>query len=258
MDTFKSSVSFASLEPLRERLRNHEVYGAVRTIEHMRIFMAHHAYCVWDFMCLLKSLQQIVAPTSCPWIPRENPRVTRFINEIVLAEECDEIPSPDGEQRYLSHFEIYCHAMLEVGADPDEVLTFAGVAYANNVESALSSGIAPDCVRDFIGTTFSFIDSGKSHVIASAFALGREDAVPYMFTSLLREMKVTAEQAPMVHYYLQRHIDIDGDSHGPLAFTLLDSLCNADPVLLDEAEQTAIQALEARIALWDEIYQRLR
>ena len=35
-------------------LANHKIYGAIETIEDLRIFMAHHIFCVWDFMNLIK------------------------------------------------------------------------------------------------------------------------------------------------------------------------------------------------------------
>ena len=88
-------------------------------------------YSVWDFMSLLKALQQHAAPAAVPWLPGGNGPVQRFINEIVWQEESDEVPA-DGGVQYLSHFEMYLAAMREVGAD------------VSAVESFLDS---PQCVR---------------------------------------------------------------------------------------------------------------
>ena len=48
----------ARIAPLRERLTAHPLYAAIRTQEHLRLFMESHVYAVWDFMSLLKALQQ--------------------------------------------------------------------------------------------------------------------------------------------------------------------------------------------------------
>ena len=44
----------------------HPLYGAVRTREHIRIFMKHHVFAVWDFFTLLKRLQ---AEVTCVTVP---------------------------------------------------------------------------------------------------------------------------------------------------------------------------------------------
>ena len=46
-----------TIKPLIEKIVNHKLYPAIKTMEHMKIFMQYHVYAVWDFMSLLKSLQ---------------------------------------------------------------------------------------------------------------------------------------------------------------------------------------------------------
>ena len=43
-----------TIEEASNALANHKIYSAIETIEDLRIFMAHHIYCVWDFMNLIK------------------------------------------------------------------------------------------------------------------------------------------------------------------------------------------------------------
>ena len=71
--------------------------------------MEHHVFAVWDFMSLLKKLQELYAPHGSPWVPNSNGNVVRFINEIVTEEESDKAYDDLGNS-YISHFEIYLNA----------------------------------------------------------------------------------------------------------------------------------------------------
>ena len=51
-----------------------------------------------------------------------------------------------------------------------------------------------------------------------------------MFRALLERINITEQQAPVFFYYLQRHIQMDGESHGPLTMLLLNELGGSDPV----------------------------
>lgn len=241
-----------SLVPLQQTLQSHPLYGAVRTLPQLRVFMAHHVYPVWDFMSLLKSLQAAVAPAQVPWAPQGNTALRRFINEIVLGEECDEGP-PDAEGRstWLSHFELYAMAMREVGANPAPAQRLAQLASAHGLEHALTQVKVPLPAREFMRSTFGFIASGKPHVVAAAFAFGREEPIPDMFRALLARLGTRRDRAPAFHYYLERHIHLDEGSHGPLALRLVDELVGGDAQRLAEAQAAAQAALRARIALWD-------
>ncbi|MFN8709412.1 MAG: DUF3050 domain-containing protein [Planctomyces sp.] len=105
---------------LRSDLLQHRVYGSIRSVPDLRLFMSHHVFAVLDFMWLLKRLQQDVCCTAIPWIPAPDPGLARFVNEIVLAEETDE----DGHGGHCSHFELYLGAMQDIGASVKPVSNF--------------------------------------------------------------------------------------------------------------------------------------
>lgn len=243
------------VDSLDRQLFNHPLYSAIQSLEDLRLFMDHHVYAVWDFMSLLKYLQQRAAPASFPWKPRGSASARFFINEIVLAEESDiGIPDAHGNPTYLSHFELYCDSMREVGADPSPAIRFAGVAADQSIDAAYSLNVAPPTARAFMESTFGFIASDKPHIVAAVFALGREHIIPEMFRSFLTKMHITAQKAPAFHYYLKRHIELDETTHAPLALKMVNEFIGSDTARLHEAEEAAYAAVESRIKLWDGVF----
>ena len=101
----------AEIEPLRQQLINHDLYKSIQTIDDLHVFMGHHVFAVWDFMSLLKSLQQKLTCTTLPWMPVGNANTRYLINEIVLGEESD----VDADGNRTSHFELYLAAMQQAG-----------------------------------------------------------------------------------------------------------------------------------------------
>jgi hypothetical protein len=247
----------AFIAGLRDRLAQHPIYAELRTLVDLRVFMSHHVHSVWDFMSLIKYLQHSVAPARWPWVPGRDATVQRFINELVLEEETDEAgPGAPGE--FASHFQLYLGAMREIGADAETPFRFVTMAGEQGIETALASGLAPLPSARFNRQTFDLIESGKPHVVAAALALGREHVIPAMFRAFLAQMSIGESDAPVFHYYLNRHIHLDEDFHAPLSLRLLEALCGGDPVKLEEARQAAILAVDARIEFWDGVRDAIR
>lgn len=242
----------AATAELRQQLREHPVYDKLRTLEDLRIFSEHHVFAVWDFMSLLKSLQQRLTCVTLPWRPAKNPTLARFINEIVWGEESD--VNERGEP--TSHFEMYRAAMQEVGADAGAMDVFlAALDGLDDVDRAARSAAVPQHVRAFLNFTFGLIGEGEAHKIAAAFTFGREDLIPDLFISILRSTKEGKDSPayPKFLYYIERHIEVDGDEHGPLALLMVRELCGDDERKWAEAEAVAKASLWARIKLWDGI-----
>jgi hypothetical protein len=236
------------INSFRNQLENHPIYEAVSTIHDLRCFMEHHVYSVWDFMSLIKYLQSQVAPTHYPWTPQGDGDVRRFINELVLEEESD---STHQSGKHSSHFELYHKAMEEVGANTEVSHQFVKSVQNEGITAALSLTGVPEPSRKFTTTTFQFIENNKPHQVAAALALGREHIIPGMFRSILKKIGVSEKEAPIFHFYLNRHIHLDEDFHAPLSLRLLNSLCDGDETRIDEAISAAKEAVSARITFWD-------
>jgi hypothetical protein len=250
-----STVTYSTdIGAVRERLVEHPLYGRLRTLPAVQVFMKHHVFAVWDFFSLLKRLQRTVTGIEVPWQPPANATYARLINSIVLGEESDE----DGRGGYGSHFELYLEAMEEVGADTEPIQSYRAelLAGADPLEALTAAGV-PGRVDEFVSHTLSLALHGQDHEVAASFCYAREDVIPDMFEPVVESLAAAGQEVPRLAWYLDRHITLDHDEHGPLAQQLLNSMCGDDEDLLAGADQAAVASLEARIALWDGILEEI-
>ena len=240
-----------SLTPLKQKLGNHPIFERINSIEELKVFMEHHVFAVWDFMSLLKKLQKDLVPSGSPWVPNPNGNLVRFINEIVMEEESDQAYSNGAEISYTSHYQIYLDAMTEVGASTETISRFVEMVKSEGIKSAMQKIDLPEPSRLFMSHTFKLIDEGKSHEIASSFAIGRESIVPLMFQRILDQSRLEDDQVPVFRYYLVRHAELDGDHHGPMAHKLLENMSAGDRKIQQEIIDQARKSIEQRIFFWD-------
>ena len=239
-------------------LHRHPLPQAITSIADLRLFMEHHVFAVWDFMLLLKSLQQHLAPSGVPWVPPLHPEIAGLVNSLVAEEECDLVPENLGGPLHLSHFAIYRLAMVEIGADTVVIDAVLQQASRGDLAGAVRHRGIPAPSARFLRTTQDFISSGEVHALAAAFAYGRELLVPDLFRGLLDRLTVLELPCPTLRWYLERHIVLDGDSHGPLAETMVLTLAGNDPAAHQTVQTVRRQVLADRSAFWDAIELQLR
>lgn len=241
---------------LRKELNEHSLYKNLQVSKDINIFMESHVYAVWDFMSLLKAIQIDLTTVTTPWIPKKNSNLVRFINEITLAEESDF----DKDGVIKSHFEMYLDAMREMGASTTKIENFIDqISKSNSVQDTLANMEILPSVKEFVLQTFSVINSNETHKIAAAFTFGREDIIPDMFLKIVAEASSDSTKSfDSFTYYLERHIELDGDEHGPLSLKMIEELCGNDNQKWEEVLVVAKQSLQARINLWSGIEQSLK
>ena len=242
----------ASLKPLTNQLINHSLYNNINTPEQLQIFMEHHVFAVWDFMSLLTALQEILTKTTNPWLPVGNPETRYLINEIVLAEETD--INIQGKRQ--SHFEMYLDAMAAAGANKKKVEDFLlQINHGTDIFLIIATSNLPVSIKQFLKHTFEVVYSRQPHKIASAFTFGREGLIPDMFSAIIEKVQKNfpEDDLSLFKYYFDRHIELDSDEHGPMAFNMVSDLCGDDERKWEEVKLTAERSLESRIKLWDGI-----
>ena len=232
----------------RKSLLQHSVYQQIQSLEDLHLFMEIHIFAVWDFMSLLKALQQRLTCVEIPWMPTDNRATRALINEIVKEEESD----IDEAGEPISHFELYLEAMKKAGASDHLMQQFLERVKRVGIDGALDFALLPDGVRAFLKHTFDIVRNGKTHEIAAAFTYGREDLIPDMFRQVVAGLHQSeADKLNTFVYYLNRHIGLDEDHHGPLAHQMITELCGDDAKKWQEAADTALQCLKMRKVLWD-------
>ena len=243
------------LRPLYDRLASHPLYGSFETLEDLHVFMEAHVFAVWDFMSLLKTLQRGLTCVDVPWVPSKFTESRRLVNEIVLGEESDVYGT-----EAVSHFELYLRAMRECGASTNAIEgLLSGLRDGAGWERALAMSGAPAAAQRFVRATFAIIDSDKLHATAAAFTFGREDLIPDMFRGFIRDQNERLHgRLELMRWYMERHIEVDGEEHGPMALRMVAELCGDDTTKWQEAADAAETALRARIALWDGIADNLK
>jgi hypothetical protein len=246
------------LGSLRAALLDHPIYTHVASVADLRQFMEDHVFAVWDFMSLLKRLQQDMTCIRVPWFPVEHAHAARLINDIVIGEETD--VDPDGS--YVSHLDLYLRAMEDIGASTLQFDRFRSLARVGiPVEMCLTQVGAPSHVRSFVAHTMALANAGTTEEVLAAFFYGREDVIPAMFRNLLKTLYAAKHDNDRLRhfiYYIDRHIELDGDSHGPKGRELLEDLVANSPDKEERALRAACSSIEARMGLWNGTLSKIR
>ena len=240
IETFRHKIGLK-----QNSLAEHPLYSALKSNDSLKIFMEYHVFAVWDFMSLLKALQREITCVAVPWKPSKYPgELVQFINEIVLGEESDSLPGGGA----LCHFDLYLKGMNEIGASTDSIELFL-----ENFDTKPLS----ESIREFVSYTLDLAKNGTLPEIAASFLFGRESLIPKMYQGLLDKMKVDKATCPSFVYYVQRHIEIDGDEHSLLAEKCLKILCGDDEVKWEQALNAGLSSLEKRQKLWNSVYAQI-
>lgn len=145
--------------------------------------------------------------------------------------------------------------MQQAGVDTTVIDRFIDLLKQDNIiQDALNQAKVPVAARQFVAQTFQVIASGKPHIIAAVFTFGREDLIPAIFIEMVRGLSA---EVHILRYYLERHIEVDGDHHSHLAYEMTAELCGDDPFKWQEATAAALATLKARLALWNAISQKI-
>jgi len=109
------------------------------------------------------------------------------------------------------------------------------------LRSAVRGGSAEVCVRSLLLRSVAF--AREATPLDSEVALPWcHDALP--FYRLVRELEAErAGDLAELRWYLERHVEVDGERHGPMTARLFERVCARDAATLAESLEVAARAL---------------
>ena len=145
--------------------------------------------------------------------------------------------------------------MHEIGASTNKIQSFIdAIKSSKKYRETINSYNIEVEIKEFLNFTFDIVDSNETHKIAAAFTFGRENVIPDMFIEIVKGLnKENSSVADKFVFYLERHIELDGDDHGPIALKMIENLCGNDLSKWEDVKEIAKKSIEMRIKLWSHI-----
>ena len=200
----------------KSELSAHPIFSEIDSLDVLQRFMETHVFAVWDFMSLTKRLQQELTCTHLPWLPPRDPQAARLINEIVLGEESDERPGPTVITATSSCTWMPCGKSAPARRHRAFVSAAAGRRAATKwrCKSVDAEPSGPRFVRDTLRHGLECSGAQRRRGVPARPRERHPTDVPAHSRRLGHH---GIDQAPTFRYYLQRHIEVDSEDHGPAA-----------------------------------------
>jgi hypothetical protein len=149
--------------------------------------------------------------------------------------------------------------MQQIQADITPITKFVNlIKSGETVENAMNTLQVAKSIKDFVNFTFEVIETQKPHIIAGVFTFGREDLIPDLFMNIVKKVGNNSNLSlDKFVYYLERHIELDGDDHGPLSLKMVSQLCGDDIIKWKEVMVYSKIALQKRMFLWESVSNEL-
>jgi hypothetical protein len=233
----------------------HPVFRKLNTIENIRTYAEYQVWCVWDFMSVMKYMQNAILSSSTLWLPPVKPNAGSAFYKLIESEETD-VGYMDGEQNRASHFQSFILAMKQMGADVSKINHFVELLkVGSELDNALITAGASEKTSQFIITNQQLSKASGLNAIALIMLL-RENFLPLVFEVTLENLN-ESEQLELFIWYHKRHIFLDTNVHGPLSIQIIKEFLT-EPNSVLNGVKACISSLNARYDLLDEINNNLK
>jgi len=242
---------FKEFTEITNSVIKHSLFGRLNTVENIRIYSEFQIWCVWDFMSILKVVQNLVFTNSTMWLPPKNTTLGYNLYRLLMTEETDRSHPNIAKQR-TSHFELFIYAMQEMKADTSLIAEFIHhVRNGENLSIILKNLKVNQAVVKFLEINHSLIHQNPINAVA-LLSLTRENFLPAVFKAVVGHSNINNKVIEPFIWYHKRHIQLDEGVHGPIANDLFNEyIVNDEEILL--SLKSSIISLSARYDLLNEI-----
>jgi len=243
-----------TLIKVSEDVINHPMFKKLNNIYNIKKYSEFQIWCVWDFMSILKQVQNFIFCNDILWLPPENPNAGAAFYRLIESEETD-LGFKGGDLNRASHFQSFRAAMQELNADTKNIDNFLELIKTGKTlpEALNKSGASPQ-TKSFLLTNNHLIKQSPYNAIA-LITLTRENFLPAVFKSLLSYVNEN-EKIELFVWYHKRHIYLDSVLHGPLSIQIFNEYFT-NKLLIKQSIIASIESLKARNELLNEINEQL-
>jgi hypothetical protein len=230
---------------------NHSLFNRLNTVENIKVYSEFQVWCVWDFMSILKVVQNLVFTNSIMWIPPKNTTLGYNLYKLLMTEETDK-SHPEVKTQRTSHFELFIYAMQKMKADTSLISKFLGeIQKSEDLESILNNLNVNKSIKKFLAINHRLIKENPKNAVA-LLSLTRENFLPAVFKAVVENSTINTKIIEPFIWYHKRHIQLDEGVHGPIADELFNEyISNDEDILL--SLKCSIESLSARYELLSEI-----
>jgi hypothetical protein len=237
--------------PAQDKILNHQVYKEIENLDDLNLFLEYHVFFVWDQMSSLKAMQKDLTCMNVPWVPKRSPQTRKYINELVLNAEGNDLIS----ETVLSEYESYLELMRESDADSSSIERLEkSINRGENFKDLLDHLDMPKVVKSYLDFTYKTIESKDAHKIAANFVFGKQSLIPHRLVKLLNELnkKFPVDLSLQIKYFESKVMKETGKIED-VAKKIFEELCGHDEEKWDDVAEVAERTLERRLQLWDDI-----
>ncbi|KOY51772.1 DUF3050 domain-containing protein [Polaribacter dokdonensis] len=221
---------------------NLELYSSIENKKDVKSFMENHIFAIWDYMSLMRALENNLRDNSVPWFPSNNGKNLKILYKILDEEEY----TIDASGSVKSYFEMYLEAMEEIGANTSDILNILSHSKTINlIDEALN--LTGMNIESFYYTRFIYtiIKSQKPHLMAIVFALSKELVSKVL---ILEDFcrKDFSNKYDKTLFLINKLKAVNSKNYNSNAFKLASDFIGEDPQKLMEAKRAALNCVRYR------------
>ena len=230
------------LDSVNYHTNNKDLVDSIENVEDARAFMENHIFAIWDYMSLMRALENKLRDDSLPWFPSNNGKSLKTLSKIVNEEEY----AVDSDGSIKSHFEMYLEAMEEMGANTSDILNVLSHSRTINlIDEALTlSGTSMESSH-YTRFIYTIIKSQKTHLMAIVFALSKEVISKVLILESLCKKDII-KKCDKTLFLINKIKAKNLKDFNTSAFKLASDLIGDDPQKLMEAKRAAITCIRYR------------